>query len=247
MLLCYQRIQLIATTEIIARALLRDKRWVPGRPVIWRRVTIGILNALSPLVGIRLQPRWALRRPRRYFFHLRGSSHPKPLRRRRTLIIFRRLCWNVPRRRSHEISSAALAASETPRVVTPSLWDLSKFAVEDNSPPPKSGVSRLEPRRSDRRNLSALKQSNFARGGYRLYPANQSQKGSLRDKSRQDLRAFFVNGEPDITRFLLKGDWRGKSKQDSCATQVWGKQDLQMRGKGKQDLHLSRGGEYRRP
>ena len=176
MLLRHQRIQLIATTEINARALLCDKRCVPGRPVIWRHATIGILMALSPLIGIRLQPPWALRRPRHYFFHLCVSSHPKPLRRRRTLIIVRRLCWNVPHRRSHEILSAALAASETPRIVTPSPWDSSKFAVEDNSPPPKSSVSRLEPRRSVRRNLPALKQSNFARDGRRLYPANQSQK-----------------------------------------------------------------------
>ena len=122
-------------------------------------------------------------------------------------------------RRPREILSATPVVSETPPIVTPSPRDLSEFMVEDNSPPPKSSVSRLEPRCSESRNLSALKQSNFARGGYRLYPANQSQKGSLRDKSRQDLRAFFGNGEPDLTRFLLKGDWRGKSKQDSYATQ----------------------------
>ena len=146
-----------------------------------------------------------------------------------------------PPRRPREILPTAPAASDTPPIVIPLPRDLSEFMVDDNSPPPKSSVSRLETRCPDRRNLSALKQSNFERGGHRLYPANQSQKGSLHDKSRQDLWTLFGAGKPDLTHPFLKGGWEGKSKQDTYATHGAGRQDLEMQGKAKQDSHLSSG------
>ena len=69
-----------------------------------------------------------------------------------------------PPRRPRGVLSMAPMVSETPPIGTPR--DLSEFMVEDNSPPPKSGVSRREPRCSDGRNLSAPKQSNSVRGGH---------------------------------------------------------------------------------
>ena len=106
-------------------------------------------------------------------------------------------------------------------------------------------MSRLEPRCSDGRNLSAAKQSNFERGGHRLSPANQSQKGGLRAKSRQDLCKLFGTGKPDLAHPSLKGDWQGKSKQDLHLS--YGKcrpgseQNPPLQGKSKQDLYVSYG------
>ena len=51
---------------------------------------------LCPHIGIGLQAHWALRRHPHYCLHSCVSGHSKPLRRRRTLITFRRLCWAVP-------------------------------------------------------------------------------------------------------------------------------------------------------
>ena len=74
--------------------------------------------------------------------------------------------------------------------------DLSMFEVDDNSPPFQVNRSRLEPRCSDGRNLSAIKQTNFVRGGHRLDPDASSSKGGLQAKSQQKLSFLFGQGKP---------------------------------------------------
>ena len=75
------------------------------------------------------------------------------------------------------------------------------FMVDDNSPPPQRTGSRLEPRCSDGRNLSAIPRTNYVRGGHRLDPDTPSAKGSLHAKSKQELGFFFSSapGNPRVS------------------------------------------------
>ena len=133
-----------------------------------------------------------------------------------------------PPRRSRESLPTAPVASVTPPIFSSSPRDLSAFIVDDNSPPSKSAMSRLEPRCSDGRNLSVVKQSNFERGGHRLSPANQSPKGGLRAKSKQELRFLFGSGKQDYEQ---NPSLREQSKLDE--------QNTPLRGKSKSDLYVS--------
>ena len=148
-----------------------------------------------------------------------------------------------PRRFRGELPTEPVM-SDAPIPLPTSTRDLSEFVVEDNSPPSNDTPSRLEPRGWDGRNLSALKQSNYERGGHRISPGNQSEKGSLRDKSREELRRLFGNGKPDLAHPSLKGSLQGKSKQDAYAHYGKSKPNLQtppLRGKPNQDLFASYG------
>ena len=92
--------------------------------------------------------------------------------------------------------------------------DLSAFIVDDNSPPSRSTMSRLQPRRSGGRNLSVVKQSNFARGGHRLAPTTPSPKGGLHAKSKQELSLLFGPGAQDSEQnppLLGKSKWDGRN------------------------------------
>ena len=99
-----------------------------------------------------------------------------------------------PPRRAREELRAEPVMSDTPIPLPTSTRDLSEFVVEDTRPPSNDTPPRLEPRGRDGRNLSALKQSNYERGGHRLSPGNQSKKSSLRGKSKEELRRLFGNG-----------------------------------------------------
>ena len=100
-------------------------------------------------------------------------------------------------------------------------------------------MSRLEPRCSDGRNLSALKQSNFERGGHRLSPTTQSPKGGLRAKSKQELSLLFGSGRQDYEQ---NPPLHGKSNLGEQITFDHGKSksDLYVsycKGKGKSDFY----------
>ena len=121
------------------------------------------------------------------------------------------------------------------------------FMVDDNSPPPQRTVSRLEPRCSDGRNLSAIKRTNYVRGGHRLDPATPSSKGSLRAKSKQELAFLFGSGksaltpDPPLHENSQSGEQGtleyGKPKADLYASHCKGKgkSDFARQGKSKQD------------
>ena len=85
------------------------------------------------------------------------------------------------------------------------------FMVDDNSPPPQRTGSRLEPRCSDGRNLSAIPRTNYVRGGHRLDPDTSSAKGSLHAKSKQELGFFFFGSGKSTSE-------HGKSKSDLYAS-----------------------------
>ena len=112
--------------------------------------------------------------------------------------------------------------------------DLSEFIVDDNSPPtPRVTMSRLEPRCSDGRNLSAIKRTNYVRGGHRLDPDTPSSKGSLRAKSKQELAFLFGSGksalmpDPPLHENSQSSEQGtieyGKSKSDLYASYCKGK------------------------
>ena len=121
------------------------------------------------------------------------------------------------------------------------------FEVDDNSPPFQINRSRLEPRCSDGRNLSAIEQKNFARGGHRLDPDTSSSKGGLQAKSQQELSFLFGSGKPvsaPTTPLHGKSQWgeqitmeHGKSKSDLYASYCKGKgkNDFAWKGKSKLD------------
>ena len=102
------------------------------------------------------------------------------------------------------------------------------FEVDDNSPPFQVNRSRHEPRCSDGRNLSAIKQTNFVRGGHRLDPDASSSKGGLQAKSQQKLSFLFGQGKPVSAPTT---PLHGKSP--------WGEQITLEHGKSKPDLYTS--------
>ena len=122
------------------------------------------------------------------------------------------------------------------------------FMVDDNSPPSHRNVSRLEPRCSDGRNLSAIKRTNYVRGGHRLDPDTPSSKGSLQDKSNQELAFLFGSGKSasehgrpksDLYTSYCKGEgkadfaWPGKSKTEGDKASSAGKSAQPSYGESK--------------
>ena len=115
--------------------------------------------------------------------------------------------------------------------------DLSRFMVDDNSPLSQRNVSRLEPRCSDGRNLSAIKRTNYVRGGHRLDPDTPSSKGGLRAKSKQELAFLFGSGKSAL---MPDPPLHENSQSGEQGTLEYGKFKADMyasycKGKGKSD------------